>query len=150
MKFKFDSEIKKVISEIAKLPSETQDREISPMPSILINEVNNKIKKLHADKQMPDKQYAKIRRQISFLFELLYKANRIQEKVQYPDQSPADKRSLKLDKFAIYKLFMKDLKDIESEKALESIVVLRLGFYYGVVYLSDYEIEKLIEINKVS
>ena len=148
MKFKFDSEIKNVISEIAKLPSETQDGEISPMPSILINQVNNKIKKLYTDKQIPDKQYAKIRRQISFLFELLYKANRIQEKIQYPDQSPVDRRTLKLDKFAIYKLFMKDLKDIVSEKALESVVILRLGFYYGVVFLSDYEIEKLIKNNR--
>lgn len=50
----------------------------------------------------------------------------------------------------IYKVFISTIKDIKTEKVLQSAAMIKMALQYGVLFLSDHEIQNLIDRNKVN
>lgn len=147
MKLKFDKEVDQVINAIAGLPDEVTTDEVRNKPVTLVRELEEKIKYQLNTKQMPSKQHAKIRRQISFLWEHLLMVRKAIMANEGLNPNLQSDRNKPINEFNVYKLFVKSIKNIKSEEGLKTLGLIRVGLKYGVVFLSDHEIQGLIDRN---
>lgn len=147
MKLKFDKEVDQVINAIAGLPDEVTTDEVRNKPFTLVRELEEKIKYQLNTKQMPSKQHAKIRRQISFLWEHLLMVRKAIMANEGLNPNLQSDRNKPINEFNVYKLFVKSIKNIKSEEGLKTLGLIRVGLKYGVVFLSDHEIQGLIDRN---
>ena len=150
MKLKFVKEIEHVILAIAALPVEAETEEIRKKPTKLIRELEQEIRSQFNTGQLPSKQHAVIRRQISYIWEILHAVQVSQMRLQGLDPNVRSDLNKPLDQSNIYKVFVSTVKDIKTEKVLQYTAMIKMALRYGVLYLSDYEIQNLIDCNKIS
>lgn len=86
-------------------------------------------------KDLPAKQYAKLRRELSFVYELM----RLSYTRNNGDNSLVLSESV----------FIQRIRDLHSADFLKSVSNVQLALQYGALQLSDYEIGLLISNNNV-
>lgn len=162
MKFKFTPEVQKIIDAIAKLPDEAYKNEALWEPMRLIGDLEKYlIGKTDKDgKKIPSKEWAKLRRQLSFLYGLVKIATDAEAVGRVATQTLSKMTNMKvfqmpppedvneIAKIGVYRFLVKLVKDVHSGKALEDKLRVRMALNYGVLQLSDHEIDGLIERNK--
>ena len=156
MKFKFSEEVQKVIDELAVLPPKVDSIEMTRLPMKLIGTFEKELIKGWNEKKIPMKQWAKLRRQLSFLYEIIYFAEKLftnklaKEVIQCiskgqtftdPDESKKP--------FMMYEITTAFARDLKNGNLLKEAPIVRIAMRYGIIHLSDHEIEGLIERNKV-
>lgn len=149
MKLKFDSEILNVINIIASLPEEVNDIESRKNAARPVRDLETKIKYQLENKQIPSKHHAKIRRQVSYLWEILYMERILELRRHGIESTSISTSNSNVDENRIYKNFIARIKTIKSQEALKSFDMIKMSLKYGVLFLSDHEIEGLIERNEV-
>lgn len=141
MKLKFEPQVQLLISDIAALPDTAESDEALRQPGSIISELNRNLMDNKGNKKFPTKIWAKLRRQLSFLYDLIFMADKAGRKFGEL-HSPAMKQES-------YRFLVKVCKKIVDGTALERPEFVRIALTYGVLYLSDHEIQKLIDDNKV-
>lgn len=127
MKLKFSAYGEEVIKNISAMPEVSSNEQDFDKP---FEEIRKLDRKLQAE-QIKGKHWAKIRRELSFFFSF---------------QHAAEKRTE--DKALRYTETIKCFKAMKNGNALKSIPFIRTAMSYGVLNLSDFEIEQLIKCNK--
>jgi hypothetical protein len=145
MKLKFDNDLQNVINDISNLPDTTTDVDVLNVPVNMVAAFETLIQNKKDKKLLPVKQWVILRRQISFLFELLRAAQTAAE----IDPTRPSNLITQEKKEAFYKFFVKGIKDLKTGKAIKNVVFVRMGLRYGIIRLSDHEIQKLIDNNKI-
>lgn len=129
MKLKFSEECKEVIAKLRALPESATSSANYVEPMRIIREFD---KKLKAEK-VKGKQWAKNRRELSFLYQLIVSLGN--NDLRFNAET--------------YSNFLTFISDMESGKLLKSTPFIRIALSYGILRLSDHEIEQLIKNNKV-
>jgi len=159
MKLKFTKDAQAVIDEIAKLPTQTLDPELAGRPHQVINEYDSKVRGDLKKFPSPNmKEWSRERRQVSFFFEFVRIANeRETERLKqlHPNPDPVKQlistkvpETAYLDRQNLYSTIVTFFRDLKSEKLLEDPYFVKLALGYGIVYLSDKEVQHLIELNE--
>lgn len=131
MKLKFTDISNAVIEKVCQLPWHAEsDEDIDGILSI-INKETLDIKH-RKEKAIGGKRWAVVRREMSFFYGI----------VAMFDEKIPDKRFR-------YARVVSMFKDIKSGEVLKIVPFVRLAMGYGVVRLSDTEIEHLIKFNKI-
>lgn len=159
MKFKFAPEVQKIINTIAALPDETGEGDEWFDPMTAISELDKYLlhNKDKDGKKIPSKEWAKLRRQLSFLYGLVKLATDAEalgrvgaetmgKMMNFRMPNPVDTNVLI--RQGQYRILVKLIKEIHNDKALEDKHRVRMALNFGVLQLSDHEIEGLIERNK--
>lgn len=160
MKFKFAPEVQKIIDTVATLPDEASVDEVLWQPMQLIGELDKYLlhNKDKDGKKIPSKEWAKLRRQLSFLYGLVRLASAAEAMGRVGSDAMAKIMNMRvtvpmdqneLTKREQYRMLVKMVKQIHSGKALEDKHRVRMALNFGVLQLSDHEIDGLIERNKV-
>lgn len=134
MKLKFDQEVQDVIDIVAALPEVETFTVATSAAGNAIGAFEKSINAGRDSKKLPMKHYARLRRQLSFMYEFVLIAS-----------GPADKPHNDAQR---YNLLVKMFKDIKSGAILKEAFLVKLALRYGVVHLSDHEIQSLIAGNK--
>ena len=158
MKFKFESRVQEVIDEIAKLPDETHDTEKVEDPLRIVGTLDSFLKANKNSPSLPSKQWVVLRRQLSFLYGLYHLAL-MADRTEHMVAANATKTDLlksmriiptqELSKVNVYRFFVKLVKELTNGKAIADPHRVRMAANFGVLYLSDHEIQGLIDRNKV-
>lgn len=128
MKLKFTSNSIAIIQQLCELPDTAEsDKDIDKIFAI-INNSSDQLRQI----EIKDKIWVKNRREISFFWSLV---KTLEDKIP--------------NKIEQYSKTMLAIKDIQSGKLLTHIPFIRLAMSYGILRLSDTEIEHLIRYNKV-
>lgn len=158
MKFKFAPQIQKIIDDIAKLPDEGTTDEVLWQPMQLIGDMDRYLKynKGADGKKIPSKEWAKLRRQLSFMYGLVLLANGAEAVGRVGAQAMADAMKFKMPapddvneliKREQYRFLVKLVKELNNGVALKDNHRVRMALNFGVLQLSDHEIDGLIERN---
>ena len=139
MKLKFEKEVADIVNLISQLPDVATEEEDLNKPRNFISVFDKDLIKPKNGKLLPTKHWAKLRRQLSFLYEFVYIASTESKKLQDP------KSSLEKE----YQILVKSMKDIHTGKALQNPGFIKIALSYGVLYLSDFEVQGLIDGNKI-
>lgn len=145
MKLKFEKEVQSIIDAVAALPATTTDETVLRKPMEFISEFDRSLIKRREKKTISVKEWAKLRRQLSFLFLFVKAASNDAEKAV---MASTDEMRATFKKQEAYRSLVKVLKDIHRGELLKSPPFIRIALNYGVVYLSDQEIKNLVEQNK--
>lgn len=137
MKFNFHAKVKNIISEIASYEKEQliQDPKIDFLG--IINKLSKETDERRFKKELGNKEHNLIKRQLSFLYALWHPLLKIED--SYKEKAATDAKIN----------FLKAIKNIESEEALKNVFVVKVSILYGVLKLSNFEINKLIELNTI-
>ena len=163
MKFKFAPEVQKIVDAIALLPDVTDINEVLWEPMRLIGDLDKYLKhnKNKDGKKIPSKEWAMLRRQLSFLYGLVKLATDAELAGRVATQALSNMTNMKvfqmpspedlneLIKRHQYDFLLKLVKEIHNGEALKDKHRVRMALNFGVLQLSDHEIEGLIERNKV-
>lgn len=141
MKLKFEDEVQKVVDAVAQLPDTVTESEDLGKASKIIGEFDRTLIRHREDKTLAMKRWVKLRRQLSFLFEIVLMSGQAGKKVSEVENDASKQES--------YRFLVKVFKKIKAGTALDHPAIVRIGLGYGVVYLSDHEIQQLIDNNKV-
>jgi hypothetical protein len=143
MKLKFEKEIQSVIDRVSELPETITKENITAIPDLLsfASGLDRDLLRQRDAKTIPVKYWVKLRRQLSFLYELGLMADKATK-----NHLPSDKETERLIK---YTFLLNAVKDIKSGKALQRPEFIRIALIYGVLHLSDHEIAGLITNNKI-
>lgn len=137
MKLKFEKEVEDILNSFSQLPDTATEEEDLNKPFKIISTFDKKLLKQKNENTLPTKQWVKLRRQLSFLYEIVVLTPTESKKLVDP----------KLISEKEYQLLVKSLKDIQSNKALQNPGFIKIALRYGIVYLSDFEIQSLIDNN---
>lgn len=130
MKLKFTDISNSVIERVCQLPdAATSDKDLDGILSI-INEETLDIKR--KEKDIGGKRWAVVRREMSFFYGLI---------AIFEDEIP--------DKCLHYRRVISVFKDVKSGEILKVVPFVRFAMDYGIIRLSDTEIEHLIKFNKI-
>jgi hypothetical protein len=143
MKLKFEKVVQDVINAVALLPDTATDKEDLNKPMNLIAAFE---RQLQSSKEMPTKQWSGLRRQLSFLFEMYFISNTAAKELA---SGKLGNSNIKAVEEETYRLLVSVIKEIHNNKALENVRIIRIGLKYGIIRLSDHEIQKLIDNNKI-
>jgi len=141
MKLKFEKETQDVINAIAQLPDEAGSPAGLAKPNQLIGVFDKVILGDKANRNAPSKHWAKLRRQLSFLYEIVNIGAIAGKKVSQTGGEESLKES--------YRMIVTICKKIVAGTSLDHPMFVRLALSYGVLHLSDHEIQKLIDGNNV-
>lgn len=162
MKYKFAPQVLEIIDAIAALPDTPVDMTAATLdqPQRLISGFEKWLRERKNDKQFAGKEWAKLRRQLSFLYESVLIA--MQAKPKRPSNVKPEHNAVmnrtefvletqqsEADDGVMYREIVKFIKNVHSGQALQTIAGVQMGMKYGVVHLSDHEIQGLIDRNKV-
>lgn len=146
MKLKFDKEVEDIINAIAALPDTATEKADIDKAFVGIHSFDRSLIERKAPKAMSVKEWARLRRQLSFMFELLFTAVNAGKTATGLEIHDVENE---LSKQETYRFLVKAIKGIASGKALEEPSFVRIAMGYGVVRLSDHEIKLLIDNNKI-
>jgi hypothetical protein len=154
MKLKFEEEVQAIINAIAQLPNTAENDHALMAPLTIIGPLDRKLIKSKNDKTYPMKQWAKLRRQVSFLYEIVNMGAIAGKKIADEQGFPSQKEGNRLieseaAKKESYRFMVLVFKKVANGTALERPEFVRIALNYGVLHLSDYEIQKLIDGNNV-
>lgn len=142
MKLKFEKEVQDVVDAIALLPdTATETFDAVWKPNGIIGELDRTLVRQRDEKTLALKRWTKLRRQLSFLYEIVLMSVHAGKKISEIDNEASKQES--------YRFLVKVIKKIKAGTALDHPTFVRLGLGYGVVHLSDHEIQQLIDNNKV-
>lgn len=136
MKLKLDKEVQDVVDAVAALPDNGTTDLVMWEPHSLLSKFQKSLESRKDSKDLPAKQYAKLRRQLSFLYEFVHICSNL-------DSTQTDIKA------AQYARLIRLFKDVKSGELLKDVLLTRMALRYGVVYLSDQEIQSLIAGNKI-
>lgn len=138
MKYTFLSQAAAVIETISQIDvSKLSDDELKACTKP-ISDLQDQLQEGLVSKKLSKKHYAKLRRQLSFIHEYVYTADVTSRYLRGTDKQL--RRQMEI--------LVSLLKNVQSGEALTNIDNVKLGLSYGVIHLSDFEIKKLIEMNK--
>jgi hypothetical protein len=149
MKFKFDKEVFQVIQAICALPETATSKEDYLRPKLLINRLEDKIKQQLDSKQIGLKHFSMVKWQISFLWAIVFVCQKAAMKKEGLNPDLKEDQSKPIDEFYAYALFVDIVKKIKSNEELKNPSIVRLGLKYGIIFLSDFEIQALIDGNRI-
>jgi len=150
MKLKFAQEIQTLIDNIAALPDTASTDEELNRPNKLITDFENSLLKQQNNREISTKQYAKLRRQVSYLWEFLKAARDTALKNQNITIEQLNRNKAQPDKRDVYRHFVTHIKLVENGEVLKHVTYVKHALRYGVLQLSDYEVHNLINGNKVA
>ena len=149
MKLLFDTLVDEVISTISELPLDALPVDRDHTPVYIVQKLEKRIKVDFDNKKILSEQYIKIRRQISFLYRLLIETDT--EVLKRKGLVPKHRYDLRehINAFDIYTVYVDTIKNIKSNEILKNSSFVKLALEHGVIYLSDFEINKLITNNRI-